>query len=205
MESNFKQIELPNVQKELLESILMLECEEDMENLKKHKETIFQIIPELKKTDGFDQKNPHHIYNVWEHTVKALQKSNPDLEVRIALLLHDIGKPYSYQEENGIRHFKGHQQKSAQMSQEILERLGYSAKELKEICYLIEHHDELIDVSKVAETNKKLIQKLLHIQYCDAYAHAPEHIEKRIQKLDEIKSQLEEKWNQKEDIDKEER
>ena len=201
MESNFKQIELPNVQKELLESILMLECEEDMENLKKHKETIFQIIPELKKTDGFDQKNPHHIYNVWEHTVKALQKSNPDLEVRIALLLHDIGKPYSYQEENGIRHFKGHQQKSAQMSQEILERLGYSAKELKEICYLIEHHDELIDVSKVAETNKKLIQKLLHIQYCDAYAHAPEHIEK----LDEIKSQLEEKWNQKEDIDKEER
>ena len=205
MESNLKQIELPNVQKELLESILMLECEEDMENLKKHKETIFQIIPELKKTDGFDQKNPHHIYNVWEHTVKALQKSNPDLEVRIALLLHDIGKPYSYQEENGIRHFKGHQQKSAQMSQEILERLGYSAKELKEICYLIEHHDELIDVSKVAETNKKLIQKLLHIQYCDAYAHAPEHIEKRIQKLDEIKSQLEEKWNQKEDIDKEER
>ena len=45
----------------------------------------------------------------------------------------------------------------------------------------------------------------MHIQYCDAYAHAPEHIEKRIQKLDEIKIQLEEKWNQKEDINQEER
>lgn len=107
--------------------------------------------------------------------------------------------------KNGIRRFKGHPQKSAQMAQEILERLGYSAKELKEICYLIEHHDELIDVSKVDETNKKLIQKLLHIQYCDAYAHEPEHIEKRIQKLDEIKIQLEEKLNKKEEANKEER
>ncbi len=205
MELNLKKMELSSGKKEILESILMLDCEDDSGKFEKDKEIIFQIIPELKKTDGFEQKNPHHIYDVWKHTIKALQKSNLDLEVRIALLLHDIGKPYCYQEENGIRHFKGHAQKSAQMAQEILERLGYNAKELKEICYLIEHHDELIDVSKVDQNNKKIMQKLLHMQYCDAYAYAPEHAEKRIQKLDEIKIQLEEKLNQKENVDKEER
>lgn len=205
MEPNFKKMELPNEQKEVLERILMLDFEDDMHNLKKDKEIIFQIIPELKKTDGFDQKHPHHAYDVWEHTVKALQKSNADLEVRMALLLHDIGKPYSYQESDGIRHFKGHPQKSAEMAQEILTKLGYSEKEIKDICYLIEHHDEIIDSNKVNETNNKLIKKLLHMQYCDAYAHAPEHVEKRIQKLDTIKSQLEEKWNNKEDNNKGER
>lgn len=99
MESNLRKVDLLNGQKEILESILMLDCNDDNNRFENDKKAIFQIIPELKKTDGFDQKNPHHIYNVWEHTVKALQKSNPDLEVRIALLLHDIGKPYSYQEE----------------------------------------------------------------------------------------------------------
>ena len=140
---------------------------------------------------------------MWEHTIVALRKSKADLEIRLALLLHDIGKPHSYQEgEDGVRHFKGHPQKSAEMTQEILTRLGYTEKEIEDICYLVAHHDDVIDVNQVNLSNKKLIKKLLYIQYCDAYAHAPEHIEKRIKKLDEIKLQIEEKFKSKEDTEK---
>lgn len=166
---------------------------------------LFTIIPELKKCDGFDQKHPHHLYDVWEHTIKAIEKSENDLEIRLALLLHDIGKPHSYQEDGEIKHFKGHPQKSAQMAQEILTRLGYTEKEIQDICYLVEHHDDIIDVNQINSDNIELVKKLLHIQYCDAYAHHPNHIEKRIKKLDEIKLQIEEKFKSKEDTDKGER
>ena len=78
-------------------------------------------------------------------------------------------------------------------------------KEIKDICYLVAHHDDIIDVNQVNLSNKELMEKLLHIQYCDAYAHAPEHIEKRIKKLDEIKLQIKEKFKRKEDTEKGER
>ena len=95
--------------------------------LEKKKKELFKIIPELKKEDGFDQKNDWHIYDVWNHTKYAVSKSDKDLKIRLALLLHDIGKPCSYQEENGVRHFKGHSEKSAQISMNVLKRLRISS------------------------------------------------------------------------------
>lgn len=154
---------------------------------------LFTIIPELKDCEGFDHKHPHHCYDVWKHTKAAMQKSKPDLYIRLALLLHDIGKPHSYQEDGEIRHFHGHPKVSAEMSREILVRLGYSEKEVEDISYLIENHDTIINIDNVNENNLELTKKLLYIQYCDAYAHDPKHIEKRIKKLDEIKEKLEER------------
>ena len=157
-----------------------------------NKEKIFKIIPELKCTDGFEHKHPHHSYDVWGHTMQALKRSRPDLQIRIVLLLHDIGKPYSYQEDGKIRHFKGHPQKSAEIAKEILQRLGYTEKEVEDICYLIANHDTLIDVNKINKNNMELTKKLLYIQYCDAYAHAPQHVDKRIRKLDTIYEKIKE-------------
>ena len=157
---------------------------------------LFTIIPELKDCEGFNHKHPHHCYDVWKHTKEAMRTSKPDLQIRLALLLHDIGKPHSYQEDGEIRHFHGHPQKSSEMSKEILTRLGYNQKEVEEICYLIENHDTIINVDNVDKNNIELTKKLLYIQYCDAYAHDPKHIEKRIKKLDEIKEKLIEKMNE---------
>ena len=156
----------------------------------------FTIIPELKDCEGFDHKHPHHCYDVWEHTKVAMRKSKPDLQIRLALLLHDIGKPHSYQEDGEIRHFHGHPQVSADMSRKILVRLGYNEKEVEEICYLIENHDNIINIDNVNKDNIELTKKLLYIQYCDAYAHDPKNIEKRIKKLDGIKEKLQEKINE---------
>lgn len=170
---------------------------------KLNEKIIFKIIPELEASKGFDQKHPHHCYDLWEHTKVALSKSKPDLQIRLALLLHDIGKPYSYQEDENVRHFHGHPQKSAEIAERILQRLGYTEKEVEDICYLIKNHDTLINVNQINESNMELTKKLLYIQYCDAYAHAPQHVDKRIKKLDTIYEQIKELEKQKEDFERE--
>lgn len=180
--------------KEELENIIM---ENPIYYLDKN--MLFTIIPELKVCDGFDHKHPHHCYDVWEHIKLAMQKSKPDLQIRLALLLHDIGKPHSYQEDGEVRHFHGHPQVSASMSQQILARLGYSEKEVEEICYLVENHDNIINIDNVNKNNIELIKKLLHIQYCDTYAHDPKYIGKRIMKLNEIKEKIDQIQESKEE------
>ena len=80
-------------------------------------------IPEIKYMMGFDQKNPHHHLDVWNHTLLALSLSKKDFDVRLSLLLHDIGKPFSYT-DGDVRHFDGHAKVSSLMSVDILKRLG---------------------------------------------------------------------------------
>lgn len=176
--------------KEILEKIILPENDFNISKISQSKEIIFKIIPELRDTDGFDQKNDYHIYDVWGHIAKAVEKSENDLEIRLALLLHDIGKPHSYQEENGVRHFKGHPQKSAEMAKEILTRLGYEEKQVNDICFLIENHAKTIDVNNVNEDNLEITKKLLHVQYCDAYAYNPKYWGPVLQKLDKVYKEL---------------
>ena len=163
---------------------------------------LFSIIPELKDCDGFEQKNKYHEYDVWEHTKNAIRSSQADLEIRLALLLHDIGKPHSYQEdEDGVRHFKGHPQKSAEIAEKILTRLGYEEQQKNNILYLIENHATIIDVDRVNKNNLEITKKLLYVQYCDNMAYAPKYAKKCIKKLDEIKEKLEEKINKTKEIE----
>ena len=71
----------------------------------------------------------------------ALSNSQQIFDVRLTLLLHDIGKPFSYQTDGEIRHYKGHPEKSKIMAYEILKRLGYEEKYIEKICFYIENHD----------------------------------------------------------------
>lgn len=176
----------------MINDILMQETKLSVNYLESKKEKIFEIIPELKNEDGFDQKNSWHIYDVWTHTEVALSNSNYDFEERLALLLHDIGKPFSYQDDGEVRHFKGHAEKSAEISKEILQRLGYNEIIIKRIIFLIKNHSTIIDLSNVNKDNIELYQKLLNVQYCDTRAYNPEKIEPVIQRLDETKNKLEE-------------
>lgn len=155
--------------------------------------TIFEIIPELLDEKDFLQNNPWHIYDVWNHTKKVFQNSRPDKEIRLALLLHDIGKPHSYQDdEGGIRHFKGHSQKSAEISKSILERLGYVEKQINEMCFLIANHDKTIQPEVINAGNLETYRKLLYIQYCDASGYNPEYIQRVYDRLDRVSSYLKE-------------
>ncbi|MBR3660884.1 MAG: HD domain-containing protein [Bacilli bacterium] len=147
-----------------------------------------QIIPEIKYCIGFDQNHPHHHLDVWEHTLLALSMSEKDFDIRLCLLLHDIGKPFSYQDEE-VRHFKNHAKVSAEMSKEILQRLGYDEKYVSYICSLIEKHDTMIDDNNI-KNNYEFYLKLFKIQKCDALAHHPDKLEKRKEYLDQLQKKL---------------
>lgn len=177
----------------LLQRILMKDKRITREYLEEESDVLFQIIPELKDEDGFAQRNPWHIYDVWCHTEIALSHSNHDFETRLALLLHDIGKPHCLQEdENGTCHFAGHAQESARMVVPILERLGFIESEIDSIVWLVANHSTPIDVSKVNKWNLAKYKKLLHMQACDCMAYNPMYVAKGLAKLEPVAAKLKE-------------
>ena len=84
------------------------------------------VLPEILPCVGFDQRNPHHCYDVWGHTARAVGAAPPTRVLRWTMLLHDLGKPKCFtQDANGIGHFYGHTAASAEMAEEIMARLRF--------------------------------------------------------------------------------
>lgn len=111
---------------------------------------IAEIIPELRCCFNFKQNNKYHKNDVWTHmltTVDSL-KSNK-FELKLAALLHDIGKPDSYTEVNGEGHFYGHPKVSADISYDVLKnRLKLTSEQFDLTLKLIEYHDMYITSRK---------------------------------------------------------
>lgn len=159
------------------------------ESISENMESLLALIPEIKNMIGFEHKHPHHHLDVWQHTLEVLKNLNSkDLELNMAALLHDVGKPFSYQDEE-VRHFHGHPEVSCKMTKQILTRLGYDKEFIKRVSYLVETHDTIIEPSNL-DSSSEMIQKRLQLQYADAKAHHPDKIEKRLKFLDCVKAQL---------------
>ena len=155
----------------------ILTSDDVVKSINENLEQLLILIPEIKDMIGFEHNNPHHHLDVWNHTLLALSISENNFEIRLALLLHDIGKPHSYQDLE-IRHFKGHPKVSSQISRHILTRLNFEKQEIDEMCYLIENHDYMITKGEIKK-NKLLATKQFKIQFCDGLAHNPTMLEKR--------------------------
>ena len=169
-----------------LQSILL--SENVTESINSNIDYLLQIIPEIKYMIGFDHNHPHHHLDVWNHTLLALSLSKNDFDIRLSLLLHDIGKPFSYQDEE-IRHFKNHPNVSVKMTKEILQRLDYDDNYIDYICSLIKYHDKPISNDQIKNDSNWCL-KLYEIQRCDALAHHPNKLEKRKQYLEETYKKL---------------
>lgn len=99
-------------------------------------------LPELAPMVGCDQRNPHHLYDVWEHTARAVGQVPADPVLRWAMLLHDSGKPACKTvDEDGVGHFYGHPKVSAEIAQTLTARLRFPAREAARIVLLAEQHD----------------------------------------------------------------
>jgi tRNA nucleotidyltransferase (CCA-adding enzyme) len=111
------------------------------------------IIPEVLKLKGFDQQTPYHDKDVLDHTMAVLDEIKPKLNLRMAALLHDIMKPDCFTvDENGRGHFYGHHIKSAEVSEKILQRLGYEDEFILDVKTLIRYH-YIKDIANVIKEN----------------------------------------------------
>jgi len=105
-------------------------------------------IPEIKQCIGFQQNNPHHNRNVWDHTLFAVSVAPKDIYTRLALLYHDIGKPLCYSEDSGVGHFYGHAAVSRDIAEKSLRNLRFDNQTIKLVTQLVEAHDRTIEPRK---------------------------------------------------------
>ena len=102
-----------------------------------------RFIPALEETVNFNQHSPHHAYDVYTHICHVTAAVPREATLRWAALLHDVGKPACYtQDETGRGHFKGHAQVGAAMAAEILRELDAPKPLTAEVVWLIDHHME---------------------------------------------------------------
>lgn len=144
---------------------------------------LFEILPELQPMYKNSHDNPHHCYDIYEHTLIAVESIDPEPTLRFAMLLHDCGKPAVKKfDENGVAHFYGHQRISAKISAQILARLKVSNKFRDEILFLVSNHDrwELYEnTEKMPRYLSKFgldgVLKLLKVMRADVLAQSPEY------------------------------
>lgn len=94
---------------------------------------------------GFDQSNPHHCFELFEHAIMTVENlANDNQYLIVAAFLHDIGKPYVAMEKNGRLVFYGHAARSAEIAARMLNELGYGTEEIEVITFYVRHHDDFI-------------------------------------------------------------
>ena len=112
-----------------------------VEALQRFAPILAAVIPELKPMIGFDQRSPHHAYDLFTHVAHVVAGVPGDLTLRWAALLHDIGKvPTFTQDETGRGHFYGHAPRGAEMAEEVLRRLKAPTALRQQVVLLIEKH-----------------------------------------------------------------
>ena len=118
-------------------------------------ELMHHVMPELLEGVGVTQ-NKHHIYTVWEHNLRALRYAcdkNYSLEVRLASLLHDVGKPRSKRGEGPDSTFYTHEIIGARMTAQIMDRLKFPQKQAEKIIKLVRYHLFYYNVGEVTESS----------------------------------------------------
>ena len=104
-----------------------------------------ELLPELLPAVGF-QQNEYHVEDVFTHSLSVMAASPPKLTLRLAALFHDIGKVYSLTTDGeGRRHFYRHEQISARIARQVLERLRFPNQIVDQVEVLVGYHMRSID------------------------------------------------------------
>ena len=109
------------------------------------------IIPELEPCMHFEQHNKYHHQDVYNHILSVVDNCKTDkFEIKLAALLHDIGKPQTYvTDAEGWGHFYGHAKVSRDIAETVIdERLSLTAREKDLVLALVEHHDMEVHVTE---------------------------------------------------------
>ena len=173
----FKVISQERIREELMKIIMSDKAFEGIELLRELG-LLKYIIPELEEGYKIGQ-NKHHIYDIYDHNLRCLKyavKKDYNKHVRLAALLHDVGKPKTKRGNGPNSTFYGHEIVGAKMTRQILERLKFSKKDIEKVVRLVRYHLFYYNVGEVSESSVRRlvrqvgmenIEELLQVRYCD--------------------------------------
>ena len=114
------------------------------------------VLPEFDVMMETPQHHPHHMYSVGEHTLKALEFTDPEKVLRLSVLFHDFGKPQTRTTVDGVDHFHGHANVSAQETVRIMRRLKFDNATMDQVKRIVLYHDAR------PQPDERQIRRLLH-------------------------------------------
>ena len=146
----------------------------DAEAMERLAPVICGVIPELAPALHFDQRSPHHAYDLYTHISKVVENTPPELPLRWAALLHDTGKiPTFTTDATGRGHFYGHDKAGAEIADGILRRLKAPEDLRQQVKLLIGLHMTRLgtDPEKLREwisrLGKETVRQLALLQQAD--------------------------------------
>lgn len=154
------------------------------------------ILPEFDRCMETEQNNPHHCWSVGEHTLHALPFVEAQKALRLAVLLHDIGKPLTRTTDaEGIDHFYGHAEKGAELAGRIMRRLKFDNDTRKRVVKLVQTHDDL-QTGTTQRSVRRAVHRMgaevfpdyLKVRRADIMAQNPEVREEKLGKLAEVEA-----------------
>ena len=152
------------------------------------------VLPELDKAFDTPQNNPHHMYSVGEHMMHTLLHIRNDKALRIAALMHDIGKPQTKTtDEKGIDHFHGHAELGEKMAGTILKRLKFDNDTITKVKKYVKYHDYNIEpqaktvrraMNKIGE---EYFEQILEIKYADMMSQSEFKRNEKVEILEKVR------------------
>lgn len=117
------------------------------------------VLPRL--LDGYGHpQNRFHNRDVYTHALRCIEKSRGDAVLKLAILLHDIGKPATAAGPPGEHTFYGHEKKSAEMADELMKRLCFSNRDRKRVTCLIANHMFLFEPGWTDGAIRRLVRRV---------------------------------------------
>lgn len=160
--------------------------------LKKSMPLLQEVFPQLARCFATEQNNVHHVYNVGDHILKSVECVPKKKELRWAMLMHDMGKPFTRTTDVAGDHFKGHEEMSLNIAQRIFEKLKFSNAEKAFVKTMIKYHDYRFTADKkeikrlLAQMGEEYFENLLLVQRADAMAQSEATLYGKLKNLGEI-------------------
>ena len=160
--------------------------------LLRYSEVIAIFIPEIVPAIGFDQCNPFHVYDVYEHSVNAVSIIDKNPKYKMAAFLHDLGKPGCFIMERGWGHFYHHETKGAKIAKDVLRRLKYDNDTIEDNVTISKVHGTVFNSTekyarhKLNQMGEKRLRFLISLEKADVASQNPKIIAKRIEKIEDF-------------------
>jgi len=153
------------------------------------------ILPEVDRCFETPQKSKYHRFDVGYHTLEVLKNTPRQPALRLAALLHDIGKPIKKTRgADGFDHFIGHDAVSCRLAEDILIRLRIDNKTKQEVLHLIRYHDRRMAATKnsvrkaVSVIGKEAFPVLLQLMRADSKGQHPDYLTERLTHYDAVEA-----------------